>query len=207
MTQLMATFVGTDAGSECQMTLAASLSGREGGAQIIAGAVDEDLYPEDEVPSFTFVVYPERALDGMRALASAGVPAGGTIPTGAREMAEAFGGWEVCMMTAEEAAEERESARASDCPPVTCTAGRLVLERAEQGRIAGSFQFEVLRWPENQTGQCAVPTGRDVVTGHFNVASSDDGFDDNSLGGFGGTLGSGVAPVLPGVPILDLQDR
>ena len=206
MTRLMATFVGQTGGTECQMTLNALLSGREGGAQILAGAVDEDLYPEDEVPEFGVMVFPQAFLDGMRAGVSSGSMATpGTLPAGLREAAEAMGGWEVCTMTAQEAAEEREMARGSDCPAVTCTAGQLVLEEAAQGRIAGSFQFEVLRWPETSSSGCAVPEARGTVVGHFNVASTDDGYDDNSLAGVNlGSIRSGLVLIVPGTPILDL---
>lgn len=200
MTELMATFVGQAGGRECQMTLAATLTGREGGAQILAGSVDEDLYPEDEVPGFGVVVFPGAFLDAMRG----GLPGlsglePGTIPTGLTD--DPFDGWEVCTMTAREAADAREAARGSDCPAVTCTAGQLVLDSAEQGRIAGTFQFEVLKVPETSGGNCEVPL-RDTVTGHFNVASTDDGYDDNSLSGFGFNMTGSGTGMVPGVPIL-----
>ena len=80
-----------------------------------------------------------------------------------------------------------------------------MLEEAAQGRIAGSFQFEVIKWPDEPTGECRVPEARDTVTGLFNVASTDDGSDDNSLSGFGLGALSGGMPLMPGAPILDLS--
>ena len=148
-------------------------------------------------------MFPEAFLEmlqsGMTSMANA---APGTVPEAVRGMDDPYDGWSICTMTDAERRAEREST-ASGCPPVLCTAGQLVLERAEQGRIAGSFQFEVLKWPDESSGRCRVPSGRDTVVGHFNVASTDDGYDDNSLGGFG--LGGGLTPgVMPGAPILDL---
>ncbi|MEM6285956.1 MAG: hypothetical protein AAF845_02235 [Bacteroidota bacterium] len=198
-TLLASTFVGVEVGSECQVTLAATLRGREGGAQIIPGAVDPDRYPEDEEPGFALMVYPAAMLSLMRT-------AGGISPSDAAAQAaqleDAMGGWEVCTMTAADRRDARESA--GDCPPVLCTTGQLVLEEAAQGRIAGSFQFEVLRWPEASTGRCRLPEARQTVSGHFNVASTDDGFDDNSLGGFG--LGASAGLTVPGAPILTFDD-
>ena len=202
MTRLLATFVGRAGGAECQMTLSASLTGRQGGAQILAGAVDPDRYPDGEEPGFDIVVFPPALLDQMRAMTALSPEQlqRGVIPEAMRD--DPLDGWQVCTMTERERQVAREAARGSECAPVLCTEGQLVLERAEQGQISGSFQFEVLKWPEEQTGRCRVPSGRDVVSGHFNVASTDDGTDDNSLGGFG--LGAGMTTtVIPGTPILD----
>ena len=199
MTQLLATFVGQEGGAECQVTLAAHLAGREGGAQIIPGAVAPDLHPPDEVPGFAIQTYPASVLAAMRS-----GPAG---LAGVTQGAGAFEGWEICTMTADDRARARADAEGRGCPAVTCTAGQLVLERAEQGRVAGSFQFEVLKWPADRAGRCRQPESRDTVTGHFNVASTDDGYDDNSLSGLslGGALSGGV-PITPGAPILNLFD-
>ena len=207
VTQLLATFVGRNGGGECQMTLGATLVGREGGAQMIPGAVDPD--PNGEAPEFEVSVFPEAFLDRMRAgMAAASQSRLGSIPSDLGEVDDAHGGWTVCTMTAR----DREQARSSEtqrqryyaesppCEPVLCTEGRLVLERAEQGRIAGSFEFEVVKWADEVIDGCQVAEGRDTVAGHFNVASTDDGYDDNSIGGFG--LGTGLAP---GMPILDLR--
>ena len=206
VTELLATFVGQNGGEECQVTLSATLTGREGGAQIIPGAVESDRYPDDEAPGFGIAVFPEAFLTMMRANMTAALQfateAGpGAIPAGFGAMEDPYDGWSICTMTDE----ERRSARASTasgCPPVLCTAGQLVLEQAEQGQIAGSFQFEALKWPEESTGRCRVPSGRETIVGHFNVASTDDGYDDNSLGGLG--LGAGMVPgMMPGMPLLD----
>ncbi len=211
VTELMATFVGAAAGDECQVTLHATLRGRQGGAQMIAGAVDRDRYPEDEAPSFDVGAFPAEVLEVMRSGLRGAMDFGpGQIPqsmAGMAELEDAYDGWQVCTMTDEERRRAREAAAGSDCPAVTCTAGQLVLERAEQGHIAGTFQFEVLQWPEESTGRCHRPSGRHTVTGHFNVASTDDGTDDNSLSGFGlGTVLSGASPMMPGMPILDFSD-
>lgn len=184
-TGLAATFVGQDGESECQMVLSATLAGREGGAQILAGAVDEDRYPDGEAPTFKVGVYTKEFLDTLR----------GLRPPTSRLDEE----WEVCTMTDEEQRRARDPARGS-CPPVVCTAGRLTLEAAEQGRIAGTFQFEVVRWSEDWDPRgCRTASGRDTVVGHFNVASTDDGYDDNSLGGIG-------AGIVPGAPIIGLSE-
>lgn len=196
MTTLAATFVGQNSGEECQMVLAAELQGREGGAQILAGAVDEDLYPDGEEPGFDIGIYTKAFLDALRSLS-----------TGRPIDHDPMDGWEVCTMTDEERQEAQEHAERIGCPAVVCTAGRLTLEEAEQGQIAGSFQFEVIRWPESPGSGCRLPDGRDTVTGHFNVASTDDGTDDNSLGGINlGSIRSGVTPVVPGTPILNPDD-
>ncbi|MCH7639381.1 MAG: hypothetical protein IH855_07965, partial [Bacteroidetes bacterium] len=207
VTRLLATFVGRAGsvrqagGSECQVTLAATLTGREGGAQILPGAVDADRYREDAAPSFGIVVFTQEVLDFLRnVFATAGDGPPGTVPLGPAGMDDPLDGWGVCTMTDEERQNARHAATGSECPAVLCTAGKLVLEHAEQGWIAGSFQFEVLKWPDDTGGRCRVPAGRDTVTGHFNVVSTDDGFDDNSLSGAG--LGLGV---LAGAPILDLD--
>ncbi|MEM0963916.1 MAG: hypothetical protein AAGK21_15420, partial [Bacteroidota bacterium] len=185
VTILGATFVGAEQGAECQLVLRAQLQGRTGGAQIIPGVSDQNRYPDGEGPSFTAGVFPSSVLDGMRT---------GALDPGA------FGYWEPCMMTDEERQQEIDRAASRGCPPVACTAGQLVLEKAEQGRIAGSFQFEVVQWPRTASPGCRVPTGRDIVVGHFNVASSDDGTDDNSLQ----SRGRGVW--VPGSPLITLDE-
>jgi len=200
VTQLLATFIGQAGRGECQMTLAATLTGREGGAQILPGAVDKDLYPEDEAPEFDIAVIPQAILDVLRATfeaAAAGTP--GAIPPTSMGIEEPMDGWVACTMTDEERRNARDAAAGSECPAVLCTAGQLVLEHAEQGWIAGSFQFEVGQWPDDTSERWRVPA-RNIVTGHFNVAATDDGFDDNSLSGMGGGLG-----VVAGAPILDLD--
>ena len=208
VTRLLATFVGRSGsvrpggGAECQVTLAATLTGREGGAQILPGAVDADLYPEGEAPSFDIAVFPQEVLDFLRnVFATAGDGPPGTVPPGLAGMDDPLDGWGVCTMTGEERQNARHAATGSECPAVLCTAGKLVLEHAEQGWIAGSFQFEVLKWPDDTSDRCPEPA-RDTVTGYFNVTSTDDGFDDNSLSGAGLGLGLGV---VAGAPILDLD--
>ncbi|MEM6328078.1 MAG: hypothetical protein AAF791_13270, partial [Bacteroidota bacterium] len=181
-TKLGATFVGQVGGRECQMTLNAELVGREGGAQIVPGAVDEDLYPEGEAPNFGVGVFSPEILRLMTRMSSLseGALTGlsqGRVPAELANASDPFDGWEVCTMTQEDRERERRSA-SRDCRPVLCTAGTLTLESAEQGRIAGTFEFEVIKWPEEQTGSCRVPEARDVVRGVFNVASTDDGTDD-----------------------------
>lgn len=207
MTTLGATFVGREGGDECQVTLLANLRGREGGAQMIPGAAEPDHYPEDERPEFGLMVYPGDALRAMRTGYGATGPAGAPDMRAMQQLAERYGNWEVCTMTDEDRRRERESVQGTGCPAVTCTAGQLVLERAEQGRVAGTFQFEVVRWPDEQTGRCRRPEARGTVSGHFNVASTDDGTDDNSLSGLGGVM-SGAVPIIPGAPILftDVDD-
>lgn len=186
-TGLAATFVGQGSEGECQVVLSATLAGREGGAQILAGAVDEDRFPEDEAPTFTVRVYTRELLDVLR---------GQRPPTRGRDEPE----WVVCTMTDREQQRTRESATLDGCPAVVCTAGHLTLEVAEQGRIAGTFEFEVVRWVENRAiSGCRTPPERGTVAGHFNVASTDDGYDDNGLGGIG-------AGIVPGAPIIDLSE-
>lgn len=204
-TTLAATFIGQNGGRECQATLGATLAGREGGAQILPGAVEHNPDSDADEPQFDMGVFPAAYLDLMRAQMSPSRAANPeTFMNEMQRIDDPLDGWSVCTMTDEERRRERRRASASNCPPVICTAGQLVLESAEQGRIAGSFQFEVVKWPEDDSnqGRCRVPSGRDVVSGHFNVASTDDGYDDNSLSGFGlGGFGGGV-PMIPGAPIL-----
>lgn len=179
-TSLAATFVGRNADGECQMTVSATLAGRTGGAQVLAGAVDESLYPADEAPEFAIRVHPPGMLRALRA----GMP---TVHAADPRR----GDWEVCTMTEAEQRRVRGLASAS-CPPVVCSAGKLVLEAAEQGRIAGTFEFDVVRWPEDRYGSaCGTPLARDKVVGHFNVSSTDDGYDDGGI----------VADAVPGAPI------
>src|SRR3546814_8040148 len=90
-------------------------------------------------------------------------------------------GWQACSRNDAEREEARQRAATGNCPVVTCTPGRLTLEAAEQGRIAGTFQFEVVRWGERSSGKCRKHLARDNVTGYFNVHSTDDGKDDNNL--------------------------
>lgn len=179
-TILRATFIGKSDRGECQMILDATLKGREGGAQILVGAVDGTLYRDDEeAPTFEIGIIPAALLDMMR--------------SGRRPDADPVG-WDTCTMTTKEQQRERQS----HCPPVVCSAGRLRLEKATQGRIAGSFQFDVVRWSEERVHGCRVPDGRGKVVGHFNVTSTDDGYDDNSLQ----SLQTGSV-VMPGAPIID----
>lgn len=184
-TELGATFVGSNDGQECQVTLEATLAGRRGGAQILAMAVDNDA------PTFNVDVYPAELLRTMQALGP---------PT-----RDPLRGWEICTMTSEKRLDVERGAAYNGCPAVTCTAGKLTLEEAEQGRIAGIFQFDVIRWPEHPAPGCKIPEGRDKVVGHFNVSSTDDSFDDNSLG-MGAGLKSGML-LIPGAPILNLLPR
>lgn len=198
-TQILGTFVGQGDGGECQMTLTAILSGREGGAQIIPGAVDPDRYPDDEAPGFEIRVFPQATLQFMRSMTVRAME--GPIDEDAiTQSAGPLEGWDVCTMTDEERSRARQAAIGTECPAVTCTAGQLVFEEAAQGRIAGSFEFEVVKWPREHTRGCRVPEARGTVAGHFNVASTDDGYDDNSLGGLG--LGGGI---VPGAPIFDTR--
>lgn len=183
-TSLAATFVGQNADGECQMTVGARLAGRTGGAQVLAGAVDESLYPADEAPEFAIRVYPAGMLRALRA----GIPT--VHPLDPRR-----GDWEICTMTEAEQQRTRGLASAA-CPPVVCSAGRLTLEAAEQGRIAGTFEFDVVRWPEDRYGSaCGTPLARDKVIGHFNVSSTDDGYDDGGI----------VTNAVPGAPIFELD--
>lgn len=178
-TGLAATFVGQGADGDCQMTLTATL-GSGLGPQVVAGAVDESLYPPDEAPEFAIRVHPAGMLRAMRA----GIP---TIhPADPRR-----GDWEVCAMTDAERQRTRGLASAS-CPPVVCSAGKLTLEAAEQGRIAGTFEFDVVRWPEDRYAGCGTPLARDKVVGHFNVGSTDDGNESAS---------SDIKHGVPGAPI------
>ena len=187
MTGLAATFVGRDDGQECQLTLRATLAGRQGGAQILAMAVDDELYPEDDAPSFEMIAYRAEVLQAMQSL---------------RPLTQdPLHGWEICAMTDKRRRDVQKGAH-NGCPAVTCTAGKLTLEQAEQGRIAGTFQFDVIRWPENAHSGCRVPSERGTVVGHFNVSSTDDGYDDNSLGAGAGLKGGMM--MMPGMPILNL---
>ncbi|MGY1424468.1 hypothetical protein [Lysobacter sp. A289] len=183
---IAATFVGQNAGAECQMILGATLAGRDGGAQILPRSVNEGRTSEDPAPSFDVGVYSAKALEVMRS------PRPGPDP---------LDGWQACSMNDTEREDARQRAATDDCPVVICSPGRLTLEAAEQGRIAGSFQFEVVRWGERGSGQCRKLLGRENVTGYFSAHSTDDSKDDNSLGGLGVGIGSG-SPITPGAPIL-----
>ncbi len=184
-TTLGATFVGQSSDGECQMTLGATLAGREGGAQILSAAVDDDLYPTGEAPAFSVRVHPTGMLRAMRA----GRPT--MHPLEPRR-----GDWEICTMTGAEQQKAFASASRGSCPAVVCTPGKLTLETAEQGRIAGTFQFDVIHWREDRYGPgCDTPLGRDTVVGHFNVSSTAKGNDDAGLGGI-------VTGGIPGAPIL-----
>ena len=167
-TGLAATFVGEHAGGECQMTLRAILAGRQGGAQVVTGDPDYDRHPDGEAPGFGIDVYPPSLIAVLLGEAP------GRLGRGTREHR---GGWEGCF------------GASPGCGEPACMPGRLVLERAEQGRIAGTFRFHVVK---DDADGC--PTYRDVVTGHFNVSSTDDGYDDGSLDGIGDRL------IIPGSP-------
>lgn len=196
-TDVRATFVGQNGGEMCQMLLSATLKGSSGGAQSVAGAVNKDLHPKDEAPVFNVEVLPKAFFDAARR---------GFQHTTAEKDRER---WTACTMTAEEQQKIRKRAARVGCEPVLCSHGRLTLEVAGQSRIAGTFEFDVLR--ERTSGRCDIPLGRDTVTGHFNVHSTDDGFDNDSL--FGGLAISGVpaglkggaaaAASIPGAPIFD----
>src|SRR5699024_6013367 len=70
-TELVVTLDGTNNGEECQLTLHATLEGRQARAQIVHGAVDNDLYAEGEpVPEFRVQSYPPRMLKAMRSFGS-----------------------------------------------------------------------------------------------------------------------------------------
>ncbi|MGY1424469.1 hypothetical protein [Lysobacter sp. A289] len=182
-TTLAATFVGQSGDGECQVTVGARLEGREGGAQVVAGAVDESLYPTDEAPEFSVRVHPNRSLRAMRA----GMPL--FHPLEPRR-----GDWEVCTMNHAEQQRAQRLGSAS-CPPVVCSAGKLTLEAAEQGRIAGTFEFDVVRWPEDRYGgRCNTPLAREKVVGHFNVNSTDDGYQGKGL--------TDITPGVAGAPML-----
>ncbi|MGO1892605.1 MAG: hypothetical protein ACTH0Y_05420 [Luteimonas sp.] len=188
-TELAATFVGLDdRGQMCQVTLGATLAGRQGGAQVMDMAIDQNRYPDGDAPTFDVEVY---TAGQLRALQSLQVFPGDPLR-----------GWEICTMTDTERRDARDNAVSNGCPPVTCSAGELRLEQAEQGGIAGLFEFDVIRWPERSGPGCRAPLARDKVVGHFNVSSTDDGFDDNSLGIEAG-LKNGML-TQPGAPILDL---
>ena len=188
-TELAATFVGLDdRGQMCQVTLGATLAGRQGGAQVMDMAIDQNRYPDGDAPTFDVEVY---TAGQLRALQSLQVFPGDPLR-----------GWEICTMTDTERRDARNNAVSNGCPPVTCSAGELRLEQAEQGGIAGLFEFDVIRWPERSGPGCRAPLARDKVVGHFNVSSTDDGFDDNSLGIEAG-LKNGML-TQPGAPILDL---
>ena len=186
--ELAATFVGSRDGQMCQVTLSATLAGRQGGAQMVPMAVDEDLHPEGDEPSFDVEVYPSAQLLAMQSLLT--------------PHTDPHRGWEICAMTDKKRRGVEKGAAYNGCPPVTCTAGKLTLEQAEQGRIAGTMQFDVVRWPEKSGSGCRIPAERGKVVAHFNVSSTDDGNDDNSLGGVAG-LKSGMF-IQPGAPILNL---
>lgn len=198
-TEINATFVGNNDGEMCQMLLSATLMGSSDRPQSVAGAVNKDLYPKDEAPIFNVSVAPKAFFDAARRGFQG-------WPDKERES------WVACTMTAEEQQEVRRRAARVGCEPVLCSPGRLTLEAAEQGHIAGTFEFDVLR--ERTSGRCDIPLGRDKAVGHFNVHSTDDGFDDDSL--FGGVAISGVpaglkggtaaAATIPGAPIFDLED-
>ena len=184
-TRLAATFVGRSGDGECQMTLGATLEGREGGAQVVRGAVNESRYPPDEAPEFAVRVHPDSMLRAMRA----GIPT--VHPLDPRR-----GDWEVCMMNEAEQQRARGLGSQGSCPPVVCSAGRLTLESAQQGRIAGTFEFDVVRWPKDRYASgCEAPLAREQVVGHFNVSSTDDGYGD---AGQGDIMTSSV----PGAPIV-----
>lgn len=186
-TTLAATFVGQGDDGECQMTLSATLEGSRGGPQVVAGAVDESQYPTDEAPEFSVRVHPTGMLRAMRAGVSTVHPAD-----------PRRGDWEVCTMNEAEQQRTRGLASAS-CPPVVCSAGKLTLEAAEQGRIAGTFEFDVVRWPEDKyADRCGTPLARDKVVGHFNVSSTDDGNEGKGLTDI-------ATSSVPGAPILKLD--
>lgn len=198
-TDIHATFVGQNDGEMCQMLLSATLKGSAGGSQSVAGAVNKDLYPKDEAPVFNVDVAQKAFFDAARR----------GFQAGQDEKRES---WTACTMTTEEQQEVRKRAARVGCEPVLCSEGQLTLEAAGQGRIAGTFEFDVLR--ERTSGRCDIPLGRDKVVGYFNVHSTDDGLDDNSL--FGGASISGVSAGLkggaeaaatrPGAPIFDMGD-
>ncbi|MEM0962202.1 MAG: hypothetical protein AAGK21_06685 [Bacteroidota bacterium] len=184
VTSILATFVGQNGGDECQMVLRAQRPGADFGPGVLAGAVDADLHPDpDTAPEFAVGTFDETFLNAMRTGAVAGL----SEPA-----------WQVCMISPSEAAERQQSAT-SGCRPVLCTPGQLTLDRAEQGHIAGTFEFEVIRWRPQFAGRSgtfagceAELAGRQTVTGQFNVTSTDDGLDDGGL-----MLGT-----MPGAPIL-----
>ena len=71
---------------------------------------------------------------------------------------------------------------------------KLTLEAAEQGRIAGTFEFDVIRWLEDRyAGRCEAPLARDKVVGHFNVGATDDGNE---------SVSSDIRSGVPGTPVL-----
>ncbi|WP_139784768.1 hypothetical protein [Roseovarius sp. A-2] len=195
-TDIQATFVGQNEGEMCQMLLSATLKGSNGGPQSVPGAVNRDLFPKNEAPVFNVEVLPKAFFDAARR----------GFQTDSDQELES---WIACTMTVEEQQEVRKRAARAGCEPVLCTEGRLTLEAAEQGRIAGTFEFDVLR--ERTSGRCDIPLGRDKVVGHFNVHSTDNGYDDDSL--FGGPAISGVpaglkggaaaAAIRPGAPIFE----
>ena len=158
------------------MTLSAQLEGRLGGPQVVAGAVDESQYPTDEAPEFSVRVHPTGMLRAMRAGISTVHPAD-----------PRRGNWEVCTMN--EAEQQRARGLGSvSCPPVVCSA-------AEQGRIAGTFEFDVVRWPEDRySSRCGTPLAREKVVGHFDVSSTDDGYEGAGL--------TDIKHGIPGAPIL-----
>ncbi|SEL39584.1 hypothetical protein SAMN05421666_3519 [Roseovarius nanhaiticus] len=195
-TKINATFVGSNDDEMCQMLLTATLKDPKGGPQSVAGAVDKARYPKDEAPVFNLEVLQQAFFDAARRGFQAD-------PDQERES------WVACTMTAEEQQKVRKYAARIGCEPVLCSPGRLTLEAAEQGRIAGTFEFDILR--ERTSGRCDTPLGRDKAVGHFNVHSTDDGYDDDSL--FGGVAISGVplglkgsaaaAGAMPGAPIFE----
>lgn len=197
-TILAATFVGEHEGEECQVTLGAVLEGQNGGAQILHWAVDEDASPENQSsPGFQAAIYTPRILGLIRPLSmSQGMPTAMDIRS-LRSRGEDR--WEACTMTDRDRRQARKEAETSNCPIVSCTAGRLVLETVEQDHIVGTFQYEVIdwkwtRWPGGAR-KCRVAEKRGEVTGHFNVAAADEGYDSWS------SLIEGMGTV-PGAPIL-----
>lgn len=188
-----ATFVGRGSDGECQMTLSALLAGHDGGAQVLSGASDEDN--ENKTPGFGIMVYPSKALQVLRP----------TLSDFGSAVEDPYNGWEACTMTDEE---QRAAAADRSCPAVICSAGQLTLEAAKQNQITGTFAFEVVRWGADDkldANGCRVLKGRDNVVGHFNVTSTDDGKEDNSLSGglLEMTRMGGGGFMVPGAPILN----
>lgn len=174
MTSLRITLVGAHGGNECQMLVHAQWPGNvaEGGRVVSADG--------GEKQGFGIRVMPAQVLQMMRQPMQAAQSSLSKIQ-GQR--------WRPCQ-------EMR-----GECAGLQCNAGQLVLEQATKNHASGSFNFDVVKLPQDWPHGNALC--RDVavvagVSGHFNVATSIE--DTGTL--LDALISGRKAIRVPGAPIL-----